>query len=199
MLSPPDDPTAVASVTISYVSSGPSAQVAPSSLSFGTQAASTVSAPQTITITNHGPAPLHVERVGFTGAGQSSYIVDASDCVAPVAPAGTCSVVVRFAPSAPGVLDATMNIETDGGSPAVDLTGTGGALPQGPQGEQGQQGPAGSPGVAGAPGPPGKVVLVTCHTVTKKVRRHGKVHKKKVRKCTTKIVSGPVRFTTTTR
>jgi hypothetical protein len=138
--------------------------------------------------------------VSFTGAGGSSYIVDASDCIAPVAPAGTCSIVVRFAPSAQGALDAIMNIESDGGSAPVNLTGAGGALPQGAQGAPGEQGAAGSPGPPGAPGAPGTVELVTCRTITKKIHlRHHKIRKKKVKKCTTKIVSGPVRFTTATR
>jgi hypothetical protein len=43
--------------------------------------------------------------------------------------------------------------------------------------------PANGPGPAGPPGPPGKVELVTCKKVGK------------VEKCTSKLVSGPVRFT----
>jgi hypothetical protein len=155
-----------------------------------------VSAPQTVTITNNGPAPLHIQGMAFTGAGASSYIVDASGCIAPVAPAGACALVVRFAPSSQGALDATMQIDSDGGSPTVSLTGTGGALPQGAQGVQGQQGSQGAPG---AQGPPGSVKLVTCRIVTKRVRRHHRIHIKKVKKCTTKTITGSATFTAARR
>ena len=53
----------------------------------------------------------------------------------------------------------------------------------GPPGPAGPQGPAGSPGAAGKQGPPGKVELVTCKPSGSRER------------CTTKLVSGPVRFT----
>jgi hypothetical protein len=56
---------------------------------------------------------------------------------------------------------------------------------------------------AGTPGPPGKVELVTCHTVIKKIKKrvHGRKRtvRKRVRKCTTKLVSGPVTFRTAAR
>jgi hypothetical protein len=60
-------------------------------------------------------------------------------------------------------------------------TGTGSA---GEKGATGPQGPAGQPGARGPAGPAGRVELVTC----KKVK--GKQH------CTTKLVSGTVKFTT---
>jgi hypothetical protein len=71
-------------------------------------------------------------------------------------------------------------------------TGSAGATgPNGSNGAAGGQGPAGPVGPAGAQGPAGpvgKVELVTCKTVKK--------GKKKVQKCTTKLVSGIVKFTT---
>jgi hypothetical protein len=55
----------------------------------------------------------------------------------------------------------------------------------------------------GTPGRPGKVELVTCQTVIKKVKKrvHGKKRtvRKRVKKCTTKFVNGPVTFTTAAR
>jgi hypothetical protein len=89
--------------------------------------------------------------------------------------------------------------------PAGATNGTNGA--NGAQGAQGPQGPQGSAGAAGtngtngsngaqgaqgAPGPQGpagQVELVVC--------KSGKIKKKTVQKCTTKLVSGPVKFTTT--
>lgn len=66
----------------------------------------------------------------------------------------------------------------------MSLSGTGGSLPQGPAGQTGATGPRGSEG---------KVELVTCKTVTKKVGHR----LRKVNKCSGRIVSGTVKFTTT--
>jgi hypothetical protein len=58
----------------------------------------------------------------------------------------------------------------------------------GTNGTDGAQGPPGTPGAAG------KVELISCKTVIKKV----KGHRRKVQKCTGKLISGTVKFTTTT-
>jgi hypothetical protein len=62
------------------------------------------------------------------------------------------------------------------------LSGTGGQLPQGPTGA------TGTTGAAGPPGPVGKIELVVCRKVKQK--------KKTVNHCTSRLVSGPVKFTT---
>jgi hypothetical protein len=85
---------------------------------------------------------------------------------------------------------ATLVISSnDPASPAtVPLSGTGGQLPQGaigPQGAAGQRGPA------GPAGPAGKVELITCKTV-KDTQRKAKPRLR----CTGKVVSGTVTFTT---
>ena len=64
----------------------------------------------------------------------------------------------------------------------------------------GTQGPPGPPGPSGGAGPAGKVELVVCKQV--KVARHGKGKKgkkgkKTEQKCTGKLVSGTVKFTST--
>jgi hypothetical protein len=65
--------------------------------------------------------------------------------------------------------------------------------PGGPSGAAGATGPAGA---AGPRGPGGKIELVTCKTVTVTIHK-GKKGKKQTRQlCTTKLVSGPVSFTT---
>jgi hypothetical protein len=66
-------------------------------------------------------------------------------------------------------------------------TGTGAAGEKGATGATGAQGPAGPAGVQGPAGPAGKVELVTCRTVKGKGKQH----------CTTKLVSGTVKFTAT--
>ncbi len=69
-----------------------------------------------------------------------------------------------------------------GATGAQGPAGPGGA--QGPAGPGGAQGPAGPAGAQGPAGPAGQVELVTCKTVKGKQR------------CTTKLVSGTVKFTT---
>jgi hypothetical protein len=54
-------------------------------------------------------------------------------------------------------------------------------------------------GATGPRGPAGEVELIKCHTVIKHVKVHGKKRKRKVQKCTGKLVSGPVKFTVTGR
>jgi hypothetical protein len=162
-LPPPLDDGGVPSVTISYVSSGPVAQLPAGPVAFGTQPQSTVSTAHTVTVSNTGPAPLHVQGVSFAGAGAADYLVDATGCMSPVAPGSNCPIVVRFAPSAQTSLNATMTVATDGGSPTIGLTGTGGPLPQGPPGAPGAPGPdgaQGATGLTGAQGPPGSVRTV---------------------------------------
>ncbi len=77
--------------------------------------------------------------------------------------------------------------------------------PQGPQGPTGLQGGTGLQGAIGAQGaqgrqgtqgPPGEVELVICTTTTKTTTVHGKKKTVKQNKCTTKLVSSPVKFTT---
>lgn len=70
-----------------------------------------------------------------------------------------------------------------GASGSQGPAGAGG--PQGPPGAGGPQGPAGA---QGPPGLAGQVELVTCKVVTRKG--------KKQQQCTTKLVSGTVKFTT---
>jgi hypothetical protein len=77
------------------------------------------------------------------------------------------------------------------GADGTDGTnGTNGSVTNGSNGEKGPLGPigpVGSTGAQGPAGPVGKVELVTCKTVKKA--------KKSVQQCTTKLVSGTVKFT----
>ena len=88
----------------------------------------------------------------------------------------------------------------------MSLSGTGGQLPQGPTGPTGlparpghRTGRAtGATGPTGRPGPraaAGHIELVVCRTVTKKRTKHGRKVAVKVTKCTTRLVSGTVKFT----
>jgi hypothetical protein len=104
-------------------------------------------------------------------------------CDGGVAVGASCKIGVRFAPQAQGASSATLTISTNAPTQpaAIALSGTGGPLPQGPKGSTGAS---------------GKVELVTCQIVTKTTKVHGRTRKTTTKKCTTKLVSSPVKFTT---
>jgi hypothetical protein len=94
----------------------------------------------------------------------------------------TCTVTVTY---------ALLRTTTSATSAAVTV------IPQasGPAGATGQNGPGGPSGATGPQGPPGELELVTCKSVkTTITRKHKRVHVTK-QTCTTKLVSGPVKFT----
>jgi hypothetical protein len=148
----------------------------------------TLSPPQTLTISNTGEQDLTVTGLTFTGPDPGDYLVGSNGCLGTVAPAGSCALTISFAPQGQGTRTATLNVATTdyANSPLqVSLSGTGGSLPQG------ATGPAGPAGAAG------EVELATCKIVTVTVKKHGKRVKKQEQKCTTKTVTGVVKFTTT--
>jgi hypothetical protein len=211
-------------VSISYAA----AQTSPSTLSFSTQAQSTLSAPQTVTVKNIGINALGVTGLTFAGVSAQDYLITSNGCLGPIGPGVTCTVGVSFAPQEQGASSATLQIATGASLTSVSLSGTGGSLPQGPSGPTGPTGPSGPPGptgpasaagatgptgstgltgpagaagatgatgATGARGPAGQIELVTCRTVTKKRTKHGRKVAVKVQKCTTRLVSGKVKFT----
>ena len=179
-----EDTTGTPSVTISY--SAPGAQTGPSQLTYSTQPESTISAPQTVTVSNTGTGQLFVTGLTFTGTDPQDYLVTSNGCLGPIAAGASCQISVSFAPQEHGASSASLQIASnDPNTPAtVKLSGTSGQLPQGPTGATGAQGPAGPQGTRG---PAGKIELVLCKTVT--------THKKgRVRKCSTRLVSGVIKF-----
>jgi hypothetical protein len=186
------DASRTPSVTITPVPP-PVARVAPASVTFLTQAQSTVGAPQTVTITNSGGSPLVVMGASFGGTDPEDFFVGSSTCGGSVGPALSCQLTVRFAPLAPGPRSALLLISTNDtqGPFTLTLSGTGGKLPQGPPGANGTIGPRGPAGA------PGKIELVMCHSTPPVGRGQGKKHTASKQKCTTRLVSGTVDFTTT--
>jgi hypothetical protein len=175
----PTTSTELPRVTITYSGPPPTASSSTQSLSFGSQAQSTVSPGQAVTITDTGSAPLIVSGVSFEGASADDFFVAMSTCGGQVARTATLEV-----------------ISNDPGSPTdVSLSGTGGQLPQGPTGQSGAPGQTGATGPVGPRGPAGKIELVVCNKVTKTVGSGKRKHKVTVQKCTTRLVSGTVKFT----
>jgi hypothetical protein len=133
------------SVTITPRVAG--AQVNTATLSFGAQPTSTLSLPQTITVTNTGNAPLTISGLTFAGADANDFLVGSSSCGGSVAPAASCQLTVRFAPSASGARAATLEIASDdpAGPTAVQLSGTGAQASSVGSPAGGQPGATGSP------------------------------------------------------
>jgi hypothetical protein len=176
-----------------------------SNLSFGSQTTGQPGPVLWLEVESSGQAQLT-----FTGPAQIGG-ADAGDFTIPAGddqcegkalePGQVCSIGVQFTASENGSRSATLGFGANNTTtpPAtVSLTGTGVAAnsgtagsngingtdgAQGPTGSQGLVGPTGTQGPTGPQGPAGKVELVTCTKVGKK------------QKCTTKIVSGPVKFT----
>jgi FtsP/CotA-like multicopper oxidase with cupredoxin domain len=111
---------------------GPLAAVSPATLAFGNVALGVVSAPQTVTLSNTGTAPL-AYTTAILGANLGDFA--ASDpCAGTVAPNSSCAIGVTFTPTvvAGGPESASLTIGTnDPANPTltVSLTGTGGTLP----------------------------------------------------------------------
>jgi hypothetical protein len=188
-----------ASVAISYLA--PTAGAAPSSLVFATQPQSTLSAPQTVTLTNTGGNELFVYGLTFAGADRQDFLIASNGCLGPIAAGEACTIGVSFAPQEQGASSASLVIASnDPNSPtSVSLSGTGGQLPTGPTGPAGQTGQTGATGATGGTGQPGatgpqgprgpagQIELVLCQAVTTHKEGH-------IKKCSTRLVSGVIRF-----
>jgi hypothetical protein len=98
------------------------------SLSFNNQAVGTTSAANGVTLTNNGSANLTISTDTITGTNAGDFAKSADTCSgATVAPNGTCSVNIEFAPSAPGNRTASLIFSDNAAnSPqTVSLSGTG--------------------------------------------------------------------------
>jgi hypothetical protein len=100
-----------------------------------------------------------------------------------LSPEADCFVGVRFTPGAVGARSATLTLGPGGASSAlaaVPLLGTGVAPNSGPAGANGQ------------------VELVSCRPAGGKKGKKSHASARKATRCTAKLVSGPVKFTTAT-
>ena len=181
----------------------------PSPVSFPNQAVSTIGDVQTVTITSPGEVTITLGQLRVTSQNGSDFVIVDDQCSGQtLAPATNCTLGLRFAPqgTGPAARTGTLNIGyTDGLAPpagaanpplgvATDLL-SGNAAPTGQRGVTGPPGPPGPAGPAGPAGANGKIELVTCTKVTRTVEVHG--HKTRVsqEQCTSKLVSGSVKFT----
>lgn len=125
------------------------------SMAFGEQAANTVGAPQSVTITNTGSERVRVGRVYVVGDDDqaSDFLISQNTCAyTEPGPGSTCWIAVRFAPAKVSTTSkAQLVIESNlpGADRTVELSGISTTLPKG---EPGKDGTDGAPGAPGAPG-----------------------------------------------
>jgi hypothetical protein len=130
--------------------------VAPTSLTFPTQAQNTIGAGQIITVTA-GSEALQIHNVQPSGVDASDFVVTADGCTGEtLQPAETCTLLVRFAPSTEGPRSASLIVyAADVTGLEIPLSGEGSQLPSGAQGAQGEPGKQGPQGTLGQTGPIG--------------------------------------------
>src|ERR1700734_3224639 len=90
------DTTGAPSVTIG--DSLAAARTSPGSLPFATQSPGTVSAGQSIIVTNTGLDPLSLTGLTFAGTDLQDYLVTSNGCLGQIRPGGDCTIRVAFAP-----------------------------------------------------------------------------------------------------
>jgi hypothetical protein len=99
----------------------PAMTLNPTSLTFTAQAVATASAPQTITVTNTGSAQLTVSQVQTTG----DFNETDTCATAPIAVNQTCTIQVRFLPTATGSRAGLLTVygNIPGGQATATLSG----------------------------------------------------------------------------
>jgi hypothetical protein len=116
------DDTGTQTATLSGIGVAPATDtLSPATLSFAGQVVGTVSAPQTVTLTNSGDSPLTEIAVSATGDFQA-----ANGCGNSLIGHASCSVNVTYVPTRPGSESGTLTVNDVYGRPqTVALSGTG--------------------------------------------------------------------------
>ena len=101
-----------------YPASGVTAT--PSALSFGSVATGATSAAQTVTVSNPTSSAASVSSISVSGD-----FTQTNTCGSSIAANGSCTVSVKFAPTAAGTRTGSLTVNAGGVTNTVSLTGTG--------------------------------------------------------------------------
>jgi HYDIN/CFA65/VesB family protein/centrosomal CEP192-like protein/VCBS repeat protein/IPT/TIG domain-containing protein len=106
----------------------PVVSFSPMSLTFSSQTVGTMSASESIMLSNTGTAVLAIDSISITGTNSSEF-AQTNSCSASLAADSSCTISVTFTPTAVGTATASVSIaDNASGSPqTVSLTGTGAA------------------------------------------------------------------------
>ena len=98
------------------------ASLTPSTLTFASQQANTLSSAQTVTLENTGTVTLTISSIAA-----SQNFAEQDNCTQPLLPGGSCSVLVSFAPTVTGPLQGALTVYANvpGGQLTATLSGTG--------------------------------------------------------------------------
>lgn len=103
--------------------------VNPTSLAFGNTPEGISSAGQVITVSNLGLTDLDLDSLAFTGPDADQFTISEDFCSEATIPVtGSCTVVVTFAPTTPGIKSAVLNVPSDDPDSAtvgIPVSGTG--------------------------------------------------------------------------
>ncbi len=115
-------PASPQDIELTGTGTAPEATLAPMSLNFGSQAAGTVSAAQSVTLSNSGTAPLSIAGIAVTGDFSQT-----NNCGSSLAVGANCAIQVTFSPTSAGTLTGTLSASDNAsGRPQnVALSGTG--------------------------------------------------------------------------
>jgi hypothetical protein len=108
---------------------GTAVALSPAAISFANQTVGTSSASWTVTLVNAGPATLTINTVVLGGTNVADFTLN-NQCGPTLASGRSCTMRVRFAPTATGLRSASLIVNTsDVGTPqaTVALSGTGSA------------------------------------------------------------------------
>jgi N-acetylneuraminic acid mutarotase len=181
---------------------------------FGDETVAEPSSTSALVITNIGALQLTITADKLEGADAADFAITTNSCMGrTLAFEQSCTITARFTPTTTGAMAATIALSDNEPAPtAIALSGTGVAEGAGSAGATGVPGPTGAPGPVGSAGPAGatgstgpagptgpagqkgaagQIELVTCVVVATGKRSHVKT----VKRCTTKLTSGPVTFT----
>jgi hypothetical protein len=96
----------------------------PTSLDFGDHTVGSTSPAQTIQVSNQGTAQLTLQGFAFMGSGSSDFS-ESDNCPASLIPGASCTISVKFTPSAPGTRIADLIFVGQGNQHQVQVTGRG--------------------------------------------------------------------------
>ncbi len=122
-----DAPGGSQTATLFGLGTGATATFSPTSLTFSTtQAVSTTSAAQVVTLTNNGKETLNISNIGFSGTNNGDF-GQTTTCGATLAPGANCPISVTFTPTGGGTRTAQLTLnDSAGDSPqTMNLIGTG--------------------------------------------------------------------------
>jgi hypothetical protein len=112
---------------VALTGTGTQISLSPVSLNFGAVAVSTTSAAKSIAVTNVGSTTVTFSGFSIAGTNPGDYQISGNACGGSLAGGGTCTLSVRFKPTATGTRKAILRVaDNGGGSPqTAALTGTG--------------------------------------------------------------------------